>query len=170
MLIGLTGKKRSGKDTIADYLVYNYDFKKLSFATPIKQMLKIIINDNKFTEDNKEEVIPNLGVNYRYLMQTLGTNWGRDLINDNLWINFLINEIPKHKLVVVSDIRFDNEAKAIIKLCGKIIKVERNIDILDDHISENDVDDKYISKIIYNDKSLKDLYINVESVLNVFTD
>lgn len=44
VLIGLTGKKRSGKDTTADYLVEKYGFSKMSFSTPLKDICKILFS------------------------------------------------------------------------------------------------------------------------------
>ena len=58
MIIGLSGKKRVGKDTVADYLVSKYGFIKYSFADPIKAVAKILFgfSENQLYGNNKEEI------------------------------------------------------------------------------------------------------------------
>ena len=47
VLIGIIGKKGSGKDTVSDYLVENHLFHKLAFADPIKQVASIMFDFNE---------------------------------------------------------------------------------------------------------------------------
>ena len=58
MIIGISGKKRSGKDTVADFLIQEYGFIKYGFADPIKQIAKIIFgfNEEQLYGDKKEEI------------------------------------------------------------------------------------------------------------------
>jgi dephospho-CoA kinase len=84
ILIGITGRARCGKDTAADYLSANIGFKKYSFAKPIKDAVKDMFG---LTEDHvngylKEVVLPDICHSPRFLMQTLGTEWGRKIVND----------------------------------------------------------------------------------------
>ena len=81
LLIGLTGRARVGKDTAASFLANDYLLKRYAFAQPIKDAAEAMgfarsVYDN---DDMKERVIQGLGVSYRRILQTLGTEWGRSL-------------------------------------------------------------------------------------------
>ena len=75
MIIGVLGKKRSGKDTTGDYLVANKNFVKYSFANPIKRGAMELFG---FTEDQvfgdaKDEIDPTWGITPRLVLQIMGT-------------------------------------------------------------------------------------------------
>ena len=63
MIIGITGKKRTGKDTISDFLVKKYYFVKYGFADPIKDIARIIFGftENQLFEKEKDMVYKNWG-------------------------------------------------------------------------------------------------------------
>jgi len=117
-LISLTGLANSGKSTISNYLINNYNFIELSFAEPLKQIVKILFNFNneeeKYLYDNnyKQIIIPRIGYSGRELLQKIGTELFRNKFNDvlpfknepeicqetrnvskNIWINILNNKI-----------------------------------------------------------------------------
>jgi hypothetical protein len=75
-------------------------------------------------------------------MQTLGTEWGRDQIHPNLWVNLAKNQydadIRRGEHYVFDDIRFENECCAILELGGLVVRVERpNVAYsVDGHASE----------------------------------
>ena len=124
MIIGITGKKRSGKDTTANLIVTHYNFHKLSFAHPIKLAAQMML-DTFFDDDDKETIIPYLGVSYRHILQTLGTEWGREQIHPDIWVILALKKIKSLNLenVVFSDLRFPNEANAIRDNNGFIIHI-----------------------------------------------
>lgn len=179
-LIGITGLAKHGKDTIADYLVNQYAFMKYSFADPIKEMVNLLVQPfgvrvtDPYWINNKEEVIPGLGRSLRFLYQTLGTEWGRELVNPDLWVmcavaqyEELVKEHNEHQLVfgglVVPDVRFENEAEFLRKAGGKIYKVERiGVEAVRTHVSENGLDHEFIDDVIFNNGTLTDLYEQVE--------
>ena len=80
----------------------------------------------------------------------------------------ILDEIKKDKNVklIITDIRFKNEFNLIKKLNGKIIRVKRNIiDKLKDlHISENEMDEFIVDHDIINDKTIEDLYNNIDNL------
>jgi len=137
MLIGLLGKKRSGKDTFADYCCEKYEYKKTAIAKPLKDISKILFNftDEQLYGEKKEIIDENWGITPRRAFQFIGTDLIRDkfgeLIKDignDFWIkHFEINyrEMKNNKNIIVSDIRFQNEVDMIKKLGGIIIKIER---------------------------------------------
>lgn len=129
LVIGLCGRKRVGKDTIA-YALRHYGFMQTSFAEPIKAGLAVMLDDyahvSKRVFENehlKEAAIEGLGdgtITPRHLMVTLGTEWGRDLVAGDLWTRALLNRLRNMRvrgtqLVVVSDVRFRNEAEALLE-------------------------------------------------------
>jgi hypothetical protein len=141
MLISVTGFIGSGKDTIADYLVANYNFKRESFAGALKDAIAIIFGwDRELLEgktvegrDWRERVdhwwadrlqIPHLTP--RWVLQYWGTEVCRHGFHDDIWIASLQNKIRKtNENIVISDCRFPNELTMVKDLHGKTIQVQR---------------------------------------------
>lgn len=145
-LVGFCGRMGSGKTYAADYLVDNYGYTKVKFAKHLKDMLRAMgLSDEHIEGDLKEKPCDLLdGRTPRWAMQTLGTEWGRDLISPNLWGNLWENEVrallSEGKRVVVDDVRFDNEAQRIQKMSGYLIQMKRSTETEEttaDHPSEN---------------------------------
>jgi hypothetical protein len=96
----------------------------------------------------------------------MGTEWGRDSIHPEIWVRIAMERAVPHlatgRGVVVTDVRFDNEAQAIINAGGEVWKVTRaDWRCLDastaDHKSEAGVSEHLIARIIDNSGSLDDL-------------
>ena len=151
MIIGFAGNKGVGKSTAAGFLV-EHGWKKCSFADPMRNMLRSFLRDYGLTYpeinyamDNKEVNIPRLGVSYRHLMQTLGTEWGRCMVRDDIWVTMQRFKIAtarlgKCKSIVYDDIRFENEADLIRTFGGKIVHIKRpGLDNADIHASESGI-------------------------------
>jgi hypothetical protein len=127
-ILGITGFIGSGKDTAAEYLIQNYGFKGIKFADGLKDMMRAIGLTTEEMEDRKlkEEPHPLLcGRSPRYAMQKLGTEWGRDLIADELWTSLWASRCNGKRLVVTADMRFFNEAAIIEKNNGILIRIFR---------------------------------------------
>lgn len=166
-LIGITGKAGSGKDTLADAAVTEFGGVKYSFALPIKQALNAMFGWTMNMWDNrdwKEAPITWLGVSPRKLAQTLGTEWGRDIINPDLWVRIAMDRYWKHvesgstKPFIIADVRFDNEAISIHKFDGIIINVVRPSQTFIQgatHVSEAGVSDALVDHVLYNDTSME---------------
>lgn len=168
MIIGLSGRAGSGKDTIADFMCDELRGAKMSFATPIKAGLKAMfgLTDAHLYGDLKEIPIRHLGYKSpRFLMQTLGTEWGRDTVSKSLWVDLAINnarnrltERPRVNAVVFADVRFDDEAVAIRRSGGFVINVVRPDQVeVEDHSSEEGISESLMSRQIVNDGCLGDL-------------
>lgn len=115
-IIGIAGLARHGKDTLAQYLVQNHGFHQLAFADPIVDgIISMLDVPVEYRTTRKEDVIPELGFSYRKAAQTLGTEWGRNLLDPDIWIKVMRNRINEmadlNDRIVISDVRFDNEAK-----------------------------------------------------------
>lgn len=139
MLLGMIGKAQSGKTTAAEVFVREGGFKRVRFADPIKKMVRQLLISAQIPEDQtweyldgdlREEPIPVLnGVTARYLMQTLGTEWGRMQVGPYLWLNLTKEEIQRHLNsgynVIVDDVRFLNEVNLLRGMGGRIVEVQR---------------------------------------------
>lgn len=145
-LIGLTGLAGAGKDTAADYLVQHHAWRKVSFAQPLKDGLCAMFGwspEQLLDREWKESVIPSIGKSPRQLMQTLGTEWGREMVHRDLWLILAEQAIAsklEYRDVVVSDVRFDNEADMIRSMGGRIVHISRKgISGVAAHTSESGV-------------------------------
>jgi hypothetical protein len=133
MIIGFCGYPYNGKSEAAKRLVDNYAFIKMNFADNLKRMiltLRGVEHRHVYgTKADKEEIIEGLGVSGRYLMETLGTQWGRDMIKPSLWVDQSISSALNHlsmgSSVVYDDVRFHNEVTAIKDSGGIVIRIVR---------------------------------------------
>lgn len=165
MIIGITGYKGHGKDSVGA-LLSQKGFILISFATPLKVMLLegLRLSSEQVYGKLKEVVDPRYGVTPRHMMQTLGTDWGRNLIADDLWIRAGIERardyLAEGKSVAFTDVRFPNEARAIREAGGDIWAVLRPAYPVDrSHESEQHIEQLThdAEQIIFNTGSLFDL-------------
>lgn len=164
-LVGLTGAAGSGKDTAADYLVAHHAWRKVSFAQPLKDGLCAMFGwspDQLLDREWKERVLPDIGKSPRQLMQTIGTEWGRELVHPNLWLLLARQNIAsklEYRDVVVSDVRFDNEAEMIRSMGGTIVHISRaRIASVSPHVSESGVMMLPADIRLLNDGGFPELY------------
>jgi len=186
-LIGIAGKAGVGKDTAADYLVKHFGFLKYNLAGPIKAMLEPIVGPGAQWNDRewKEGELPWLGKSPRRLAQTLGTEWGRDLVHKNLWLLLAERTIarvrenntdeayakyakgesgyipPQVKGIVIPDIRFENEAEWLRAQGGVLWHIVRRAPAVEGHISEAGVAIADDDAVIHNHGSIFDLHDTV---------
>jgi len=114
------------------------------FAAPLKRMIEALGVDRKHlygTPAEKAEPLPLFGgLTARHAMQTLGTEWGRQCIGNNFWVTAWFATMPTSPVVIADDVRFENEARAIINGGGLVIQVVRDLDDLNrtpKHASED---------------------------------
>lgn len=168
-LIGISGKMGVGKTTAAKYLTDHYGFVEVSFADKIKEMVSVLCGVDKIllnNQDFKNSPSP-FGCTYRHLLQTLGTNWGRDLIDSDIWITAALNNITAP--TVISDVRFRNEAHIIGAKGGILIRIERDMERggeIHNHPSETALDDfPFFHYTIYNNGTIDDLYEKLGTIM-----
>jgi hypothetical protein len=177
-IVGICGNKFHGKDTIADYLVKNYGYSKISFGDPIKYALKSIFHftDEQLWGNQKEVVDEYWKITPRETMQYVGTECFRECfgsrfphIGEKIWLMSLQQEMEimikngKNK-IVIPDVRFPNEADLIRQLNGKLIKVIRPaLQSNDDHASEKFIQQISVDNIITNE-TFEQLYQSIDEI------
>jgi len=169
MIIGMSGYARSGKDTVADFLVKNHGFVKLSFATPMREALirldpmirigdRLTVSLSQALSSMSWEDLKSVSPDVRPLMQKMGTEVGRQLIGENVWVDLAMKEAEKHENVVFADCRFKNEAGAIWLRKGVLWRMERDgVGPTNGHISETDLDGAPAIVTLYNRYPLEEL-------------
>lgn len=138
LVIGFKGYLGSGKTTCAKHLLSSSTYRSMNFvlirpADPLRKMLRPLLSllgmpgeeiERHLDGDLKESVIPALGVSGRSLQQTLGTQWGRQRVRDDLWVMVWQAQAEAHPGGALNDsVRFLNEAKAVRDAGGVIIEV-----------------------------------------------
>jgi hypothetical protein len=192
MIVGLAGYARSGKDTAATGLT-DYGFQQVAFADILREFLYRLnpsmalpksINNLSATgysvrATSLQEVIDKYGWGgykesahggeIRELLQRLGTECGRQLIDDEIWIRAALD--GKEGDLVVTDVRFPNEAHAIRDRGGIVIRIVRpGVGAANSHSSETALDDFKFDAIIPNDGSVADLHADLRSVVAFLTE
>ncbi len=140
MIIGFVGFIGSGKDTAADYLVNFHGFRRDSFANTLKDAVASVFGWDRvllegrtkeareWREQRDEWWSQRLGrdITPRWILQYWGTEVCRQGFHDDIWIASLENKMRKTTdNIVISDVRFPNEIKAIHNAGGKVIRVKR---------------------------------------------
>lgn len=160
MIVGICGLIGSGKGTVADILVDEYDFKKVSFADSLKDAVSKVFNwprsmlegDTAESREWREQIdhwwanrldIPHLSP--RWVLQYWGTDVCRIGFHQDIWIASLERKILSEAgNYVVPDTRFPNEVKIIQRLGGKVWRVKRGEEPEWYNIAEAANDDKFL--------------------------
>ncbi len=94
-------------------------------------------------------------------MVTLGTEWGREMIGDDIWVRAWENSVKAHLAngvdIITEDLRFENEYEAVRRLGGMVIRVERPGLVASDHPSEQFAQSMIADTVVHNDSDLKTL-------------
>lgn len=175
-LIGLVGRKGTGKDTAAQGLLEDRRWVRAAFADPLRTVVQamFLLTDEDCDDRNRKEQPGLLGVSYRRGMQAVGTELVRNQLatvlpeigTEGFWIQHMRRTIERYwqegKRVVITDVRFEDEADAIIELGGLLVFVDRpGVSTLDGHSSETGVD-----AIIAKYKA-PDMLVRLENILGI---
>lgn len=184
-LIGLGGLLRSGKDTFADYLVDNHGYVKLNMSEPLHEAMLTLnpivhpespiaagvvqvrrysewVDSVGYTEAKKKPEV-------RRLLQVLGTEIGRKMFDENVWVDLAGKRIDElradGKPVVITGLRYPNEIEMIRARKGRSIWVDRGGLPTSDHPSENSVKAEDFDFTISNTGGLNDLYAAADFII-----
>jgi hypothetical protein len=178
-VVGLSGWARSGKDTLANHLVENRGFVKMSFADPIREALVRLdprievkglghIGLAWAVRTIGWETLKDESPDVRVLMQRMGTEVGRQMFSQDFWVDAAMKRAEDGAKIVFADCRFPNEADAIKKLGGKVVRVVRDgVAPANAHVSETALDDYDFDVVIDNGSSLAVLFDNLEKSLGL---
>ncbi len=141
MIIGFAGRAGSGKTTAARMLEEEIGFVRLPFAAPLKAMAAALgLTLRETAGDLKETPCTMLcGKTPRQFMQMLGTEFGREMIGQDLWVEAWKRSAARARHdamseqcttrpdmhIVVDDVRFSNEVAAIEALGGVVVRIDR---------------------------------------------
>lgn len=127
MIIGVTGPAGSGKSTLAAWLAGARGFTRLSFADPLKDMLRALgLSEREIDGDLRETPCHRLcGATPRRALQTLATEWGRDLIAPGLWVEAWRLRALRCEHAVADDLHFACEAETVRRIGGVVWRVNR---------------------------------------------
>tara|TARA_R110000822_G_scaffold28357_1_gene84286 strand:- start:213 stop:755 length:543 start_codon:yes stop_codon:yes gene_type:complete len=172
-LIGLTGEARGGKDAAGDHIRNMCGFSTYAMATPVKEACRVIFDwDDRHLHGHLKDVLdPTYNVTPRAAIQKLGTEFGRNMINNDIWTIKAENEIEWHPKLVITDIRYNNEAELILDCGGIIIDIKRRksaralIFGMKNHSSEKGISPNLITETVKNNGSLDDLYKKIDGII-----
>lgn len=132
-LIGLTGKPRCGKTTLANELIAAKGFVRFSFGQPMREMLGALMRFRgadereiaRWLHDDKDLSCPWLGGQTpRRGLQLLGEEWA-NAYDPDIWVESVRDALQRESLVVVDDVRRPREAALLHELGGVVLRVER---------------------------------------------
>jgi len=181
-VIGITGYKYTGKDTISDYLCKKYGYTRVAFADPLKTICGMLFgfNNEQLHGSLKETADPKwFNLTPRKVLQFVGTELFRNNMKnlhpnfkDEFWVqctertirNILDSDTNAH--VVVSDVRFANECDMITRLNGVVIRVDRPNTGGDMHESEVSIATLPVKCVVNNHGSIDDLHNNIDNLIH----
>ena len=180
MIIGISGKAGSGKDTAAKMLEVLYanpdisyedfanrryknfaDIQIVHFADTLKETAQVLFRISEWetnTQEGKKTTIDWIGKTVRELLQGIGQGL-RDAIDPNLWVKILFANTEDWSNYIIADVRYPNEVYAIKERNGVLIRIDRKGAGAGNHSSETALDDyKEWDVHIENNGSIEDLF------------
>lgn len=180
MIIGISGKAGSGKDTVAKMLEVLYanpdisyedfankryknfaDIQIVHFADSLKETAQVLFRIGEWetnTQEGKKTTINWIGKTVRELLQGIGQGL-RDAIDPNLWVKILFANTEGWSNYIIADVRYPNEVYAIKKRNGVLIRIDRKGAGAGNHSSETALDNyKEWDVHIENNGSIEDLF------------
>ena len=178
VVVGISGYARSGKDTVAQEFVKHHGYERIALADALKTFL-YHLNPVAMTSPRWRvaEVVERVGwedakkvLEIRGLLQRLGTDAGRTVLGDEIWIDTLFFSDHGAR-IVVPDVRFPNEADAIKSRGGFMVRVNRpGVGPVNGHQSETALEDYAFDYVIENDREIEDLAGPVDRIVERISD
>lgn len=172
-VIALTGRKLSGKDTASEAFTA-LGYTPVKFAGALKAMLRALYEycgmpdteiERRIEGDLKEYACEVLcGQTTRFGMQTLGTEWGRQMIAEEIWVNALTLRVKHDNRIIITDLRFPNELQVVRVLggiVGRVVRPKFHGGTKLAHVSEQYVDDMQVDFEVRNNGTVDTLHKNI---------
>lgn len=191
-IIGLNGVARAGKDTVAQILHDLYGYEIFSFSETLNDALVVL---NPIVKIPWEQDVPGLVVvgtrpgdplfiryadlvnevgyetakeipEVRRLLQTMGTEVGREMFGEDVWVDALFKKIG-NRFAVITNVRFPNEADEVWMRGGVVWKVSRpGYKPALGHLSDTALDAYRKDALLRNDGTIRDLALQVVQLLS----
>jgi hypothetical protein len=187
MIIAISGKAGSGKNTLAQLLSESFkeecDIE--SFGSAVKDTVSAMfgydrvklegttIEDRNWREQEDPIVSSMTGRSFtpRQALIFIGTDIGRNAIHPDFWIETLFKKYHQrlanstdNNIMIITDLRFKNEYSYLKKVGAILIRINRDAHISSSHITECDLDDQPFDYFIDNNGSLEDLKIKTSNL------
>ena len=163
IIIALSGKKKSGKNTVAKLIAAatNLSCKEYAFADALKsEVARACGVSTAYIEQNKDS--------FRLILQGWGTDFKRNLVDKDYWVKELNKQLLQctADIAIITDVRFMNEFKYLNSAGAVLVRISRPNIPLDEHPSESDLDKiKQWHEIILNSTTVDDLVPQVKELL-----
>lgn len=175
LIIGLVGLAGSGKDTVAEMLMNNWErdqhfHARMAFAFPIRKTFVGLLrcagvkNPEQWAEgEKKEQTAPILNISYRQFAQTFGTEYAHEHMGRDVWIRAFESRMQAQVQsgvthFVVPDVRFAVESDWLRDQGAVLWRIERpDARPVREHVSEAGIASIRTHRTILNDGSIDDL-------------
>jgi hypothetical protein len=165
-IIAMFGPQGAGKSESAKIVSSLLGWSRLSFAGPLYHMMSVLLGTEARSLPKSEPCDGLCGKTLREALQTLGTEWGRGMIGDTIWLNAMSRRIDEKREkgsvgVVIDDLRFANEYRLLRDIGATIVRVERKDTLIPTlnggHASEMDWMNFTADAVVRNDGSVEEL-------------
>lgn len=176
MIIGLSGYAQSGKNTVAGILIGLHKYQNRAYADAIRDAvysLNPVIKEgftvqsivNAYGWENSKVTFPEI----RRLLQVMGTEVGRSMFGENVWVDKAMEGLEITDRIVFTDVRFPNEALAIKQMMGEVWRIERpGVLAVNTHVSEHALDTWNFDAVIQNSEGVDGLIRKVERLVSSY--
>jgi hypothetical protein len=178
VLIGVHGKPRAGKDTIAARLVQKHNLLRYGPSVPVKTTTAAMFNfpvENLYDDSKKDTVDPFWNISYREMAQKVGKESSRDIFGEDFWMRHvdlmwqkILTEEVYYEGMVLADIRYPNEVAWVKKHGGLVVFVtreNRNYVANETHAAERGLDEALADVIIPNNGTIEELWEKIDYVV-----
>jgi hypothetical protein len=157
-VIAFAGPAGVGKSTAAVYLSQEDRLGKviiLSFAEPMRRMVSTILPLGMESFEQGKKTNPTLGLcgkTPRQMLETIGTEWGKNLVGENIWLDIVANQIMRGDAdtYIIDDLRTDAEAIYLRDKLGAIIihLSRQGVDYKRDHITSCPISEDLVTHFV----------------------
>ena len=176
--IGLVGRARSGKDTVALHLIEKHGYTRVAFADRMRDAVEALNPVIRIDADGLIytlaqglkmygwEGLKTYSPDIRGYLQRMGTEVGRYMFGEDFWVEQALRVSEAYERVVFSDVRYPNEAERIRKEGGVLWRVEREgIEKSDEHTSESLIETIKVDSVVKNNGTIEELFAKVDKLM-----